>query len=145
SRGDVLVTDDFYSVSDRVDVVFYPLKDMKYGVKKRQPIKLFIGTSEVMGKIIFFDRNEINADESKEILCQIQFDKNIVLTRNDRFILRKPTPVETIGGGWIIEPEAKKHRFGKDTIEQLKLKKEGTAAEQIESLMKEKLVLSDIE
>lgn len=145
SRGDVLVTDDFYSVSDRVDVVFYLLKDMKYGIKQRQPIKLFIGTSEVMGKIIFFDRNEVKANESQEILCQIQLDKNIVLTRNDRFILRKPTPVETIGGGWIIDPEAKKHRFGKDTIEQLKLKKEGTAAERIESLMKEKMVLSDIE
>src|SRR5699024_588640 len=136
SRGDVLVTDDFYSVSDRVDVVFYLLKDMKYGIKQRQPIKLFIGTSEVMGKIIFFDRNEVKANESQEILCQIQLDNNIVLTRNDRLMLRKPTPVETIGGGWIIDPEAKKHRFGKDTIEQLKLKKEGTAAERIESLMK---------
>src|SRR5699024_12020767 len=104
---------------------------MKYGVKQRQPIKLFIGTSEVMGKIIFFDRNEIKANESQEILCQIQLDKNIVLTRNDRFIFRKPTPVETLGGGWIIDLEAKKHRFGNDRIEQHRLNKSGTATERL--------------
>src|SRR5699024_3154892 len=45
SRGDVLVIDDFYSISDRVDVVFHPLKDMKYRIKQRQPIKLFFGSS----------------------------------------------------------------------------------------------------
>lgn len=142
SRGDVLVADDFYSVSTRLDVVFQSLKDITYQVKQRQPIKLFIGTSEVMGKIIFFDRNEVKANEQEEILCQIQLNEEVVVTRGDRFILRKPTPVETIGGGWIVEPDAKKHRFGEATINQLKLKKEGTPTERIETLLSEQLVLS---
>lgn len=142
SRGDVLVADDFFSVSDRVDVVFHPLKDIRYKIKQRQPIKLFIGTSEVMGKIIFFDRNEIDVNEQQDILCQIQLSEKVVVARGDRFILRKPTPVETIGGGWIIEPKATKHRFGEKTIEQLTLKKEGSAEERMISVMEEKLVLT---
>ncbi|MBY7142049.1 selenocysteine-specific translation elongation factor [Virgibacillus sp. NKC19-3] len=145
SRGDVLVAGNFYAISDRLDVVFYSLKDITYDVKQRQPIKLFIGTSEVMGKIIFFDRNEISANEQSEILCQIQLNEQVVVSRSDRFILRKPTPVETIGGGWVIEPEANKHRFGKKTIDQLLLKKEGSTKDRIESLMKERLVLTRAE
>ncbi|MDC1541718.1 selenocysteine-specific translation elongation factor [Candidatus Pseudothioglobus singularis] len=142
SRGDVLVADDYYSVSDRIDVVFHPLPDLKYKVKQRQPVKLFIGTSEVMGKIIFFDRNEWNESDQQEILCQVQLDEEIVVTRGDRFILRKPTPVETIGGGWVIEPKANKHRFGEETIDQLKLKKEGSVTDRIESVINEKQVLT---
>ncbi|TMN23193.1 selenocysteine-specific translation elongation factor [Lentibacillus cibarius] len=142
SRGDVLVTDDFFSVTNLVDIVFYPLKDRKHKVKQRQPIKLFIGTSEVMGKIIFFDRNEIDVSENQEVLCQIQLDKEVVITRGDRFILRKPTPIETIGGGWVIEPDAKKYRFGKKTIEQLELKKEGSPKDRVIALMEEKKVLT---
>lgn len=142
TRGDVLVADDFYSVANRIDVVFYPLNDIKYKIKQRQPIKLFVGTSEIMGKIIFFDRNEIHSDETKEILCQIQLEENVVVTRGDRYILRRPTPAETIGGGFIIEADAQKHRFGEETINQLKLKKDGSPKDRLESLLKEKLVLT---
>src|SRR5690625_135882 len=142
SRGDVFAADYFYSVSDQIDVVLNPLKDIKYEVKQRQQIKLFIGTSELMGKIIFFDRNEINGNEQDEILCQIQLNTKVVVTRGDHFIIRKPTPVETIGGGWVIEPKSNKHRFGEETINQLLLKKEGSPKERLETLMKEKLVLT---
>lgn len=142
SRGDVLAADGFYSVSDRIDVVFYPLKDMNSRIKQRQPVKLYVGTSEVMGKIIFFDRNEVNNTEDGEILCQVQLNEKVVVTRGDRFILRNPSPVETIGGGWIIEPNGRKYRFGKKTIDQLMMKKEGTALDRIRSLMEEKHVLT---
>lgn len=142
SRGEVLVADDFYSVSNRIDVAFYPLKDVKYKIKQRQPIKLFIGTSEVMGKLIFYDRNEVKVNDGQEILCQIQLEEEVVVTRGDRYILRKPTPIETMGGGWVIESEANKHRFGQATIDELMLKKEGSSTDRVESLLKEKLALT---
>src|SRR5699024_2080394 len=53
SRGDVLVEDDFFTVSKRIDIVFHPLNSIKHAIKQRQAIKLHIGTQEVMGKIIF--------------------------------------------------------------------------------------------
>lgn len=145
TRGHVIVADDFYTASDRIDVAFSPLKDFTYTIKQRHPVKLYIGTSEVMGKIIFFDRNEVNASENEEILCQIQLNEQIVVARGDRFILRKPTPVETVGGGWVIEPNASKHRFGKETIELLKLKKTGSAIDRLSALMKENIMLTRAE
>src|SRR5699024_7404464 len=101
ARGHVLVQNDQYVVSDTLDVVFRPLEDIKYAIKQRQPIKLHIGTSEVVGKIIFFDRNEVLSGETEEILCQLRLDEEVVTIRGDRFLIRRPTPVETVGGGWI--------------------------------------------
>jgi len=143
SRGDVLVEDDFFSVSNRLDIVFYPLKSIKYKIRQRQPLKLHIGTSEVMGKIIFFDRNELNVYEDQEVLCQLQLNEKVVVTRGDRFILRRPSPAETVGGGWVIEPNAKKLRFGKETIEMLQRKKEGSATDRIISFIQEKIVVTE--
>lgn len=141
-RGDVLVSKRYFSISNRFDIVFFPLQGVNHPIKQRQSIKVHIGTSEVMGRIIFFDRNEIHPESSEqEIFCQIEVEEKVVLSRGDRLILRRPTPAETIGGGWIIEPEAKKHRFGKHTVEQLKRKKDGTPKERIVSILEERIML----
>lgn len=142
SRGDVLVADDFYTVTDRIDIAFKSLPRLKYPIKQRQLIKLHVGTTEVMGKIIFFDRNEIYKNEAIEIPCQLQLEEKCVVARGDRFIVRRPTPVETIGGGWVIDPRANKHRFGNQTIDQLKVKQDGTHEERLFDIMKEEKVLS---
>lgn len=141
SRGDVLVAGDFYSVTERIDIAFTPLKKMKYSLQQRQQVKLFVGTSEVMGRIIFFDRNVINVGETEEVVCQIELAEKIVVARGDRLILRRPTPAETIGGGWVIEPQAEKYRFGQSTVERLKVKKDGTAKERAIALLQERHLL----
>src|SRR5699024_4725787 len=81
SRGDVLVEDDFFTVSKRIDISFQPLKSIQHLIKQRQAIKLHIGTQEVMGRIVFFDRNEINQNETEVVLCQIEVDEAIVAAR----------------------------------------------------------------
>lgn len=142
SRGDVLVANNFYSTSKRIDIAFTPLKTMKYPLRQRQQVKLYIGTSEVMGKMIFFDRNIIKVGETDEIVCQIECAENIVAARGDRFIIRRPTPAETMGGGWVIEPRAEKYRFGQATVEQLLLKRDGTAKDRVVALLEKRYMLS---
>ena len=142
-RGDVLVTSDYFSVSRRFDVVLYPLKNMNYPLRQRQTIKVHIGTSEVMGRIIFFDRNEINQQtDEREIYCQIELEEEVVLSRGDRFIIRRPSPAETVGGGVVIEAVAERHRFGAKTAKQIKMKKDGTPKERIQAILNKHIVLS---
>ena len=86
-RGDVLVSSEQFIVTKTIDVAINVVSDLDYIVKQRMPIKCHIGTAEVMGKIVFFDRNEIEA-ENDEILCQLRLDEEIVAKRGDRFILR---------------------------------------------------------
>lgn len=140
-RGDVLVSSDHFIVTRSIDVALEVVEDLEYMVKQRMIIKCHIGTAEVMGRIVFFDRNELKEGKT-EILCQIRLDEEIVTKRGDRFIIRRPSPQETIGGGWVIDPRGKKHRFGDQTIEELEKKKVGTPSERIVSALMEAKSLS---
>src|SRR5699024_2767365 len=138
TRGDVLVKDDFYTPTTRIDVSFTPLAKINYPIKQRQLIKLYVGTSEVTGKIIFYDRNVWKAEDASrdsEILCQLQLDEEVVVTRGDRFIVRRATPIETLGGGWVMDPNGAQRRFGEQSIESLRQIKDGSAEERINRLL----------
>lgn len=141
-RGDVLVSTQQYATTSTIDVSLQTLPDLDHPLKQRGHIKLHLGTAEVYGKIIFFDRNELIGTEGDTILCQIRLDEPIVTRRGDRFILRRPTPVETIGGGFVIDPSGEKYRFGEDTIQMLERKKEGTPVERIIDMLKEEKFLT---
>ncbi|HHY73356.1 MAG TPA: selenocysteine-specific translation elongation factor [Bacillus bacterium] len=141
ARGDVVVSSEHFLVTDTIDITAKFVSDLQAPIKQRAPIKLHTGTTEVMGKIVFFDRNEL-IDEEEEVVCQIRLDESIVCKRGDRIILRRPTPIETVGGGWIIDPKGKKYRFGEETLTILLQKKEGTPNERILSLLKEKALLT---
>jgi selenocysteine-specific elongation factor len=136
-RGDVLVDKEHFVVTNTIDISLSFVHTLKHPIKQRTPIKLHLGTSEVMGRIVFFDRNEVNGDVG-EVLCQLRLDEEVVTKRGDRFILRRPTPTETIGGGWVLDPNGQKYRFGEDTIITLQNKREGTPAQRVADLLKEK-------
>ncbi|MGD6803180.1 selenocysteine-specific translation elongation factor [Rossellomorea aquimaris] len=140
-RGDALVKSEFFTVTDTIDISLKLVDDLAYAVKQRMPIKLHTGTSETMGKIIFFDRNEADSG-NEEILCQLRLDDSIVVKRNDRLILRRPTPAETIGGGFIIDPNGGRYKFGEETIQVLLQKKNGTPLQRAEDALKKHKVLS---
>jgi selenocysteine-specific elongation factor len=140
-RGDVLVASTHLSVTDTIDVSLNILKGLSLGMKQRMDVKVHTGTSEVMGKLIFFDRNKVEKEEDI-ILCQIRLSEHIVVKRGDRFILRRPTPVETIGGGWIINPEGESYKFGPQTIAKLRSIMVGTSEERILNLLKKKKSLT---
>lgn len=140
-RGDVLVSSEHFIVSKIVDVAIRVVEDLEHIVKQRMPIKLHIGTSEVMGRIVFFDRNVLD-EETDEILCQLRLEEEILTKRGDRFILRRPSPAETIGGGWVIDPRGDKYKFGNQTIEELEKKKAGSPKERIFTALMEARSLS---
>jgi selenocysteine-specific elongation factor len=143
-RGDVLVSSVHFIVTKTIDVAIRVVEDLEHFVKQRMPIKLHIGTAEVMGRIVFFDRNELK-EENGEILCQLRLEEEILAKRGDRFIIRRPSPQETIGGGWVIDPRGNKYRFGNETIEDLEKKKAGTPEERISAALLEGKSLSLIE
>lgn len=128
-RGDVLVASGDFPMSSTLDISLTTVHDLQFPLKQRAPIKFHSGTSEVMGKIIFFDRKELH--KSEEVLCQIRLDEPVVIKRGDRYIIRRPSPVETIGGGWIIDPFGEKYRFGENAIVKLEQKKEGSPEQRL--------------
>ncbi|OZM56316.1 selenocysteine-specific translation elongation factor [Lottiidibacillus patelloidae] len=138
-RGDVLASSLAIPHTNTLDIVLTSSDELELPLKQRTPIKFHSGTAEVMGKIVFFDRNELKATE-EEVLCQVRLDEPIVIKRGDRFVLRRPSPTETIGGGWVIDPYGDKYRFGQDTVKMLKQNMEGTPKERVLSVLNEEIV-----
>lgn len=139
-RGDVLVSSNHFSLSRTIEVSLQTVKDLKFPLKQRAPVKFYCGTSEVMGKIVLFDRKELNGDE--ETLCQIRLEDPVVARRGDRIVVRRPSPVETIGGGWIIDPFSKKLRFGEETVRKLERKRHGSPGDRLLDALNERQLLS---
>lgn len=134
-RGDVLVHTHTYETTDTIDVSLQFVKKPQHPIKQRSLIKVHIGTAEVLGRIVFFDRNEYIGESSEEVLCQIRLEEAITAKRGDKFIIRRPTPVETVGGGWIIQAKGSKYKFGNETLHRLEKVKEGSPEQRVKQTL----------
>jgi selenocysteine-specific elongation factor len=143
-RGHVLLTPHAFTVTDTIDLVLTTGKGLSGKLKQRSLIKFYTGTAEVMGKLIFFDRNDLEQTDN-EVFCQVRLDELIVTKRGDPFIIRRPSPEETIGGGTVIDPIGNKYKFGHETVSLLKRKYEGTPQERIIQVLQKEGTLDDQE
>lgn len=134
-RGDTLVTMGAVETTERIDIEFHMLPDLDFNVLQRSPIRLHLATAEIMGRIIFFDRNQCKPGES--CFAQLELEEPVTTLFEDRFILRRPTPMTTIGGGMVIDPYAKKHRFGQETIDLISSKKEGDIVQRAKRILEQ--------
>ena len=119
NRGDVLGSTQALKASYMVDVSFHYLKSNPKPLKSRTWVRFHTGTSEILGKIILLDREELMPGE--EALVQLRLDAPVAIVRDDRYVVRSYSPVRTIGGGQVLNPLPVKHkRFRKATLEGLK-------------------------
>jgi selenocysteine-specific elongation factor len=118
-RGDVLVKTGTFQPTQRLDVRFRLLADVSSPLKHNLEIKFFHYTSEVLGRVRLLGVEELKPGE--EGWLQIELQHPIVAVRGDRFILRRPSPPETLGGGEILDPFPLRRykRFGEEWRERL--------------------------
>lgn len=108
-RGDVIALPGWGSVSKRIDARLKILMDCPHPVKSYSRIRFYAGTAEILGKIIILKKKILSAGE--EGFVQIILDEDLFCIRGDRFLIRSINAFYTIGGGVIVEPQAKPHKF----------------------------------
>ncbi len=98
-------------------------------------LHLFTGTSEILCRAILLDKEEIGPGESGYV--QLRLEEEIAIRRGDRFVVRFYSPMETIGGGVVLEANpTKKKRFKPEHIEELRCKEAGNSEDVIEMHVK---------
>ncbi|MEO5568542.1 MAG: selenocysteine-specific translation elongation factor [Gemmatimonadaceae bacterium] len=106
SRGFVLASDPAWEASKMLRAEVNLDEGVKLGPRTR--VRFHVGTSEVGARV--------NG-------TRIMLDSPVVLRAGDRFVLRRSSPLETIGGGVVIDPlppkRAKPWAVGLDTRERL--------------------------
>jgi len=128
-RGDVVSRPGDYQPTRRMDVHFRLLAEAAQSVKHNTEMKLFLGAAEVMARLRLLGADVLKPGE--EGWLQLEFAKPIVAVRGDRYILRRPSPPETVGGGAVVDPHPKgRHkRFDQAVIDRFETLAEGTPAE----------------
>lgn len=134
-RGDVLTTPGHYRPTGRLDAWFRLLPDASTPLKHDSEVKLFILASEVTARVRLLGGEEIAPGQ--EGWLQLELRSPVTAVRNDRYILRRPSPGETLGGGEIIDAQpARRHkRFDPAVIERLAALRKGTPADLLRQTM----------
>lgn len=135
-RGCVIAPVNSMKNTMMLDVKLNLLKNSRRIVENRSRLHLYTGTSEILCRVVLLDRDELAPGES--CYAQLRLEEEVAVRRGDKFIVRFYSPMETVGGGEIIEPvPLKKKRFDDKLIEELKIKEKGSSTDVIEKIIRE--------
>ena len=101
-RGSELVTPKSIQATHRAIVHIELIETTKWKFKTQQHIRIHLGTSESLAKIVYIPKT-ISAGES--INAVLEFNKPVTTALDDRFIIRAYSPMDTIGGGKILDKD----------------------------------------
>ena len=125
--GSLLIKEHFIEPTYKIVTYFSLLSDKK-ALKNRQKVRLYLGTTEVLGRLILLEDDTLESGNS--MFCAFYLDKAINCTKGDQIIVRTQTPMETIGGTTIIDTEGKHiKRKNKEYIQLLERKMAGSPEE----------------
>jgi len=126
-RGDVLAHPGQYSTTQRLDVHFRLVKDVKYDLRHDTVVKLFLGTSVTAARVRLLGVEVLHPGETGWL--QLELSVPVVAERGDRYLLWRPSPGGLLGGGEIVIPEpAERHkRFDQAIIQRLESYLHGAA------------------
>jgi selenocysteine-specific elongation factor len=128
-RGQVVTRPGDYIPSGLLDVRFRLLPDVTQPLQHNTAVKFFIGAAEVVARARLLGVESLKPGETGWL--QLALQEPVVAVRGDRYILRRPSPGETLGGGMIVDPRPKglHKRFAAGTLDRLEALSHGTPAE----------------
>ena len=134
-RGDVIAQTGSVEESMMIDVNISLVEHCKKSLKHWDRIRVFHGTKQILCRIVPLNEDEIQYGESG--YAQLRLEEKIVAKKGDRFIIRSYSPMDTIGGGVIIDTAPKKHKiYDESVIEALKIKEKGELKDILEEYLK---------
>jgi selenocysteine-specific elongation factor len=112
-----------------LDAAYRHLPDAQGPLKHNVSVKLFIGAAEVVARTRILGAAQINPGETGWL--QLALRAPVAVGRGDRFILRRPSPGMTLGGGQVLDPHpGRRHRrFRAEVVERLQMLAQGTPAD----------------
>ena len=128
-RGEVVVHLGQYQSTRRVDARLHILKDVSSSIKHNSEVKFFVGASETVATLRLLGTEVLEPGEEGWI--QLELRDPIVAVRGDRYILRRPSPGETLGGGAIVDhqPKGRHKRFDAEILKSLESLSHGAPAD----------------
>ena len=124
-RGDTVAKPGTVRISRMLDVRLQNLKGSGRIIKNDSQVHLFHGAAELLAKVVLFGREELKPGES--CYAQLRLTEPIASKNGDRFVIRFFSPLETIGGGVILDDQPRRHKRSDATVTNvLQIKESGS-------------------
>ena len=129
-RGDAAIRPGSVRPSRMLDVRLRCLESAKRTVLNGSQVHLYHGTSVHLAKAVLLDRDELRPGES--CLAQLRLTEPMAVKQEDRFVIRFYSPVETIGGGTVLDPRPLRHkRHDPVVLDNLILREQGSGSQRL--------------
>ena len=115
-RGSVLVTDESWRATSAFEAVVAVTSDLADRPSPRTELRVHAGASEVGARIVFASAGD-GADSPA--FARVTTDAPVALRGGDRFVVRLPAPLRTIGGGVVVDPHARRRALPRLTRNEL--------------------------
>lgn len=128
-RGDVLAAPGLLRATTLIDVQFRHLADAGRPLRHNAEVKFFSGAAETVAHVRLLGDRELAPGHVGWL--QLRLVDPLALDRGDRFILRYPSPPQTIGGGVILDahPPHRWRRFKPEVLARFETLAAGTPEE----------------
>ena len=124
-RGDCVAKPGSVRISRMLDVRLQNLPGSGRIIKNDSQVHLFHGAAELLAKVVLFGQEELNPGQS--CYAQLRLTEPIASKNGDRFVIRFFSPLETIGGGVILDDQPRRHKRSDPKIQEvLKIKESGS-------------------
>ena len=125
NRGDVLAAPGSLKNSLMVDAAVEMFEDTARTLLDGSRVHFYCGSSESLAKVVLMDREFL--DKGSHGYAQLRLETPVAVKKGDRFIIRFYSPVESIGGGVVLDACPVKHkRNDKSVIADMKIKETGS-------------------
>ena len=144
ARGDVAAAPGTLRTSSMLDVRLTVLQDSRRTIRSNTVLHLHLNTRELLARAVLLDRTELAAGEST--YAQLRLQETVAVKPGDRFVVRFYSPLETIGGGVILDERPSRHKPGnKDVLAALALREDGSLSQKItQTVMEQEYTLPDV-
>ena len=99
-RGAELVSTGWLRPTSQIIANISMIPKTKWIIKSKQRVRIHVGTQELLARVVLL-KSPLKAGESGNVL--IRFEAPAVVAMDDRFVIRSYSPMETIGGGIILD------------------------------------------
>ncbi|MGH2436446.1 MAG: selenocysteine-specific translation elongation factor, partial [bacterium] len=112
-RGDVLGTPGVFQPVLQMDARVRLLRHAK-PLAHLSRIRLHLGTDEAIGRVYLLDRQRL--DPGDQAIAQVRLESSLVAGVGDPFVLRRYSPMHTIGGGEVLTVNPPARVRGEDSV-----------------------------
>jgi len=107
-RGHELATPGHLVPSRMLTVMLSLLRSASRPLKHRARVRVHVGTAELLATVALLDRPSLTPGDAAP--AQLYLNQPAVTTWSQPLVVRSESPVETIGGGRVLDPDAQRLR-----------------------------------